>query len=1054
MTPKTYNLFSKMKPRTKREIWFRFACFAAFSFVVPLVAGHSAMAQSLPYPAEWAAPAGFPLAPGEFDATGLVASSAGVNPKAPLISEWHRTVFADESFVLSGSGFSSADGRAPKVWIQAGGKAREVECHPIDDSRLMATVPAGLAHDLFFVWVENDAGISAPVALNRARPEWLGPLGSTAKPGQTKRVFGRNLSREHGDKVSHVYLKSGKTFHEAKVTSVEPYAVEFVVPEGLADGDYEVFVHNTHGGIFGFGGVGEESGHARKPVLSVRTESWKRGDTMITLRPSGEDDTLALQEAIDSLTAEPDGGTLQLEAGTFVMTRQLNIREKVAFIGKGRDATTLEIRFTRRDHSGVVMHGSHIRLADLTIRLCKSDAMPQYSMLSSWWQTGGTDDLKVVNVRWNSDPGVPSGGVGFSGNRIEVTGVEAFRGLGINGSENWVYGNQFFGAPYGGAGSESAMYMGGPNSIVERNRFETRDWPTGPAGSRNYRDFVPSEELKPRVWSKRMLLSMGVPASNCYIAHNITKDVATQDNKGEMILFHERSGFWFGRVAGVDGVKLTLSTETAIEGKDRTIHHGTQPRYKSGGALPEFKIGDERTPNDVFYEPEPYVVIVRGRGFGQARKVVAQDGQMLTLDSPWRVEPDAESVVVLEPMYLENIIYRNELNAFPEGYRQQTHSATNGIQYDGNAWRNVAEGNVSRRTSSGRRIGGRNIVPSYWNEFRGEVAEDVMFSNGFMIMTSGDVFSPASFANAFRGGSVQIRHPMRSVFNTYSWLTTTKTPGGTPETPTFHNLANIFENVQAEGRTVWLEEGQASAPKMPEGTILNRNLVRGNKVTLTGSFGDKIPVTWKDFSVSFKIRPLLPDKLPASATPSGLWTISLNDLKTSLRLNQSIDAGQATFFLGDEQSLRPPMDAWTDVSIIRKGAAVTLRVGDATQELTLPNDVDTDAVSRGLRLQIHAPFHVRDFEVRDASGALLFADAFRDYPGGSSKGDPFTLRGWQASGWGTGEAYNMETGERDFVLRGRDLSITTAQPWVQLKPIELSPLSDPVLINNTVEDKD
>jgi hypothetical protein len=53
------------------------------------------------------------------------------------------------------------------------------------------------------------------------------------------------------------------------------------------------------------------------------------------------------------------------------------------------------------------------------------------------------------------------------------------------------------------------------------------------------------------------------------------------------------------------------------------------------------------------------VLITAGRGMGQYRTVTSNDADTLTVDRPWRVEPDATSEYVLGSMYLENAFYAN-----------------------------------------------------------------------------------------------------------------------------------------------------------------------------------------------------------------------------------------------------------------------------------------------------------------------------------------------------------------------------------------------------------
>ena len=53
------------------------------------------------------------------------------------------------------------------------------------------------------------------------------------------------------------------------------------------------------------------------------------------------------------------------------------------------------------------------------------------------------------------------------------------------------------------------------------------------------------------------------------------------------------------------------------------------------------------------------MLITAGRGFGQWRRVTANDAETLTLASPWRVVPDATSEYCVEKFFVENTYFAN-----------------------------------------------------------------------------------------------------------------------------------------------------------------------------------------------------------------------------------------------------------------------------------------------------------------------------------------------------------------------------------------------------------
>ncbi|MCU0982999.1 MAG: hypothetical protein MUF25_27880 [Pirellulaceae bacterium] len=105
--------------------------------------------------------------------------------------------------------------------------------------------------------------LSEPVILNAPEPWWWnGDGGETASPGGWLRVFGKSLN--FGG-ASQAVLRAGDGRTQALTPSeADGYALRFTLPAGLAEGDYELFVHN------GLGGDAAWRSRAR------RTRCWRR----------------------------------------------------------------------------------------------------------------------------------------------------------------------------------------------------------------------------------------------------------------------------------------------------------------------------------------------------------------------------------------------------------------------------------------------------------------------------------------------------------------------------------------------------------------------------------------------------------------------------------------------------------------------------------------------------------------------------------------------------------------------------------------------------------
>ena len=262
---------------------------------------------------------------------------------APLIYESTGEAGPDETFFLVGEKLSTNLSAWGASADNPGGKEWAPRVQFLTGGYLAATLPDRAQDGPFVVWMKNTAGWSAPLVLNAPQPWWCGP--DVAAPGEHVRVFGKNLARRPDFARAFVYLsRAGQPGIWAEVTRAGKYSVRFRVPEKLAAGDYEVWLHAGNGGDFGWGG----------PVkLRVAAPGDQRRNPP-ALAPTS---ATAVQQALDA-AASQGGGTVQLTPGQFDLNTTLRIPAGVTLAGGGRDATTLQLahdptaRFPRLSGSG------------------------------------------------------------------------------------------------------------------------------------------------------------------------------------------------------------------------------------------------------------------------------------------------------------------------------------------------------------------------------------------------------------------------------------------------------------------------------------------------------------------------------------------------------------------------------------------------------------------------------------------------------------------------------------------------------------------------------
>jgi hypothetical protein len=244
---------------------------------------------------------------------------------APVIYEHSAEAGPDETFFLVGEKLStnlvawgvSAENPTGQQWLP--------RVQFLTGGYLAATLPEKAHDGPFVVWVKNAAGASVPIVLNAPQPWWCFP--NSAAANDTVRVFGRNLTRRPDNVEAFVYVaQAGRAGVWADVEEADKYSVAFTVPEGLAPGDYQVWIHAGAGGEFGWG----------EPV-TLRVTTVVEKEPAITELP----EVVELQRALDA--AAKRGGVVKLPEGTFQFSGTLRIPAGVTLRGEGMDQTKLQL---------------------------------------------------------------------------------------------------------------------------------------------------------------------------------------------------------------------------------------------------------------------------------------------------------------------------------------------------------------------------------------------------------------------------------------------------------------------------------------------------------------------------------------------------------------------------------------------------------------------------------------------------------------------------------------------------------------------------------------
>lgn len=690
---------------------------------------------SLPAPLDWgeaqststASTYQAPAAPTDKETNAIQFSNMAMVPTgtdAPMISNWTEIVMPDESFTLTGSKFTlryGADlGTDTTVWIwgmtsSSTGALRQAKIWRVTENSITATVPADFQKGMYLVWVENQSKASAPICLNKATAVWVGPLGNKAPAGMTstKRVFGRNITHNHGTTsadypVVYITPKGGGSYTSCTVTSADPYSVAFTVPS-LSTGDYTVYVHNKNGGVYGW-----------SDGLTLTVESaFTRGTGVYNMpAPNGTDDTANLQTAINTANGWTNGGTVQLQTGTYKINGTINLTANVRLLGNGMNSTKLECRLYSPTSAYFSLAGNHVCFEGIEIKACLPQPTNSYA-LAYFDSSLMPDSFKMTGCRITYEPTVSVWSGGTSGYRTELANCDIYFGWSAGTYDGWIHDSNLYGGSYEGC---EAPFCPTVNTVYENCTIKTENWPYDGTKQHpyNYEQNLTYSAYQYMPWAKRVALYAyyGLMSRNTYSANLTGIDVAVEGgvNRGEQFLAHPMRGSWFGQVASNSDRTLTVNQDLFKDTVFTNDANG-QP-VKGGGIVPNYQGPDYWLPVD----GTGWVTILSGKGMGQVNKVVSHTTSTVTVDRPWRVQPDSTSVIVISPEYADHVVYNNNISAFPAGY-VRGYSASCGAQI-ANAYHFYMEGCKTYRTYSGCCMLAHSGGPTNWCMVRGQETHD------------------------------------------------------------------------------------------------------------------------------------------------------------------------------------------------------------------------------------------------------------------------------------------------------------------------------------------
>jgi hypothetical protein len=112
------------------------------------------------------------------------------------------------------------------------------------------------------------------------------------------------------------------------------------------------------------------------------------------------------------------------------------------------------------------------------------------------------------------------------------------------------------------------------------------------------------------------------------------------------------------------------------------------------------------------------IAIIKGKGVGQFRRIIVNNGSTLSVDKAWEVVPDGSSVAIVGPYVQKITFYKNQLDGTGKNLTGSFGTASAGIEAFGGCFDFVADGNTMKELRKGISTWGTthdvSIEPSYF----------------------------------------------------------------------------------------------------------------------------------------------------------------------------------------------------------------------------------------------------------------------------------------------------------------------------------------------------
>jgi hypothetical protein len=717
--------------------------------------------------------------PANFSAfTPPVDPGLAVSDAAPQIAEWTRQNGPGDTMALTAEALNVSVGfkvYGPSVTADA-------TIQYLDGRQCAITFPGNLPpSEMYLLWPKNDQGYGEPVTINQAELWWIGP--DRVSAGQMFSVYGRNLSL--GGESCWAYIDDGENGQWIESSNANPYKADFICPDNIPNGPCTIYVHNGHGGKYGWSDMGAMT--VQDPIV------WS-GPTFnvkdFGAKGDGQTDDFPAIQAAYNQAKQADFSTVYFPAGTYMVSSTIYPNAgRLRYKGAGMDSTIVQAfgdNVFNQDKKTVFILRNESAIEDMEVN--KGD-MHGSTVSAQGGVSGGVKHIRLERVRISGlSRGENADTFGnYTLNIKSISEYALIKDCVIIGGGSSILaggGRQIFfdGCEMIGIDDANALMSSTQSEFSMVNCYA--------------HPYDTSDDTDRLGWCKGRWIHGGGPVANYYIGDCVSQNMGprypssevqgtivevvnnTEPNSISRVrVTEDLSSIYFGdwpEGARLEYIGVGHGKNDAGRGyKITAIDYATGwIDIKRDWNTSDFRVGDSYEvrevvdqnageqfmwewtstryaglPSDIIdnktfiLNPVNYdlqsgeglvgmlLVVVDGVGMGQSAVVVSADLNTgrITLDKPLRVKPDSLSSVFHIGEYMHQMtFYNNNLNGYARLIQESANTATAGFNAYGGCVHSVFASNTVKNVESGfdlmARSGRNSMEPIFFN-----IAEDNQF---------------------------------------------------------------------------------------------------------------------------------------------------------------------------------------------------------------------------------------------------------------------------------------------------------------------------------------